>query len=143
MDLGFTSDDDYLVSVSHDSTMRIWDPKLGEEIYSRRIGARRIGPRPRADLRLQPRGDVAAAAPPPRRRPTARVSPRSARSTAESDSAGETLTLWDIGATRPTTRAAVAAPAEDALEGLDARMELARSLLVEPRILKDQLPGCR
>ena len=39
MDLGFTGDDDYLVSVSHDSTMRIWDPKLGEEIYSRRIAA--------------------------------------------------------------------------------------------------------
>ena len=62
---------------------------------------------------------------------------------AESDSAGETLTLWDIGATRLATRAAVAAPAEDVLEGLDARMELARSLLVEPRVLKDQLPGCR
>jgi hypothetical protein len=65
------------------------------------------------------------------------------REHAESDSAGETLTLWDIGATRSTTRPTVPAPADDVLEGLDARMALARSLLVEPRILKDQLPGCR
>ena len=62
---------------------------------------------------------------------------------AEGDAPGETLTLWDVGSTRLGTRAAGAAGAEDVLEGLDARMELARSLLVEPRLLKDQLPGCR
>jgi len=62
---------------------------------------------------------------------------------AESDSAGETLTLWDIGSTRSAARAAASAPAEDGLDGLDARLQLARSLRVEPAILKDQLPRCR
>jgi hypothetical protein len=62
---------------------------------------------------------------------------------AETDSPGETLTLWDIGSTRLTTRPAEGAPAEDVLEDLDALMELARSLRIEPRVLKDQLPGCR
>ena len=142
MDLGYTSDDDYLVSVSHDSTMRIWDPKLGEEIYSRRIGRAGSGPGRGPSyvfnrVAMSPPG--AAPATPADRTRVATVG----QEQAESDSAGETLTLWDIGATRPTTRAPVAAPAEDALEGLDARMALARSLLVEPRILKDQLPGCR
>jgi hypothetical protein len=61
---------------------------------------------------------------------------------AETDSPGETLTLWDIGSTRLTTRPA-GALAEDVLEGPDARMGLARSLRVEPRVLKDQLPHCR
>ena len=128
MDLGFTSDDAYLVSVSHDSTMRIWDPRLGEEIYSRRIG--RAGPGPGRGptydfnrVAMAPLG--AAAATTAHRTRVATVG----QEHAETDSPGETLTLWDIGSTR--------------LEGPDARVELARSLRVEPRVLKDQLPHCR
>jgi len=122
--------------------MRVWDPKLGEEIYSRRIGRAGSGPGrgPTYDFNrvaMSPPG--AAPATPAGRTRVATVG----QEHAESDSAGETMTLWDVGATRLYTRAAGAAPAEDVLEGLDARMALARSLLVEPRILKDQLPGCR
>jgi len=141
MDLGFTSDDAYLVSVSHDSTMRVWDPRLGDEIYSRRIGRPGSGPGrgPTYDFNRVAMSPARAAAAAGDRTRVATVG----QEHAESDSAGETLTLWDIGSTRPTARAAASAPAEDGLDGLDARLELARSLRVEPAILKDQLPRCR
>jgi hypothetical protein len=121
--------------------MRVWDPKLGEEIYSRRIGRPGSGPGrgPTYDFNgvaMSPAGAPPAAGD---RTRVATVG----QEHAEGDSAGETLTLWDIGSTRPASRPAASAPAEEALEGLDARLELARTLRVEPAILKDQLPRCR
>jgi hypothetical protein len=109
MDLGFTSDDDYLVSVSHDSTMRIWDRSSERRSTRGASGAPGRGPGrgPTYDFNrvaMSPRAPPATPA-------DARVSPRSARARRER-LGGRTLTLWDIGRPRLSTGAAVAAPAD-------------------------------
>jgi WD40 repeat protein len=142
--LGFTRGDSYLVSVSHDSSIRVWDPKQsGEEVYSRRIGLR-SGPSrgPAFDFNgLAIAAAGAASTPAAARTLIATVGAEQG----DGDAPAETLTLWDIGATRTATArpAAAATAPEDALEGIGDRLERARALQVEPRVLKDQVPGCR
>jgi hypothetical protein len=142
--LGFTRGDGYLVSVGHDSSIRIWDPKQsGEELYSRRIGIR-SGPNrgPAYDfngLAIAAAGALGSA-PADARTPIATVGAEQG----EGDSSGETLTLWDVGAPGAAgPRPSGAAAQEDVLAGLPERLDRARALQVEPRVLNDQVPGCR
>ena len=128
MDLGFTGDDDY----PRVGEPRQHDADLGSS--SERRSTRGASGAPGRSPGRAGRPTTSTAWRCRRRAPPRDAGqPRACRhgrpGHAESDSAGETLTLWDIGATRLSTRAAVTAPA-DALEGLDVRMALARSLLV-------------
>jgi hypothetical protein len=143
MDIGFTSDDAYLVSVSHDSTIRLWDPRVErDELFSRRVTRSSSNRTLAYDLsRL-------ALAPP---RPTAsRGSPARTRIATigaereEGESVGDTLMVWDLASRADADMLKAltgGAPAVD-LNLLPDRLSLARALRVEPKLLDEQLPRC-
>jgi conflict system STAND superfamily ATPase/WD40 domain-containing protein len=143
MDLGFTSDGAYLVSVSHDSTIKLWDPRAErDELFSRRMTRSVSG-------RTVAYNFSRVATAPPRASTSAGSSDRTRIATVGADREGgdslaETLTLWDIATRDDANRLRAltgGAQAEDAGR-LPALLSLARKLQVEPAI-RDPLPGCR
>ena len=58
---------------------------------------------------------------------------------------GETLTLWDVAprTEMDTLRAVTGATQDMDLSQLPGLLQRARELSVEPKILQNQLPGCR
>jgi WD40 repeat protein len=149
MALGFTSDDAYLVSVSHDSTIKLWDPRVErDELFSRRMT------RPASGRVLGYDFSRLATAPLPSTATstsTASGSPERTRIATvgaereEGESTGETLTLWDLAARdRAEYLRGLPSGAQPVdLSAVAERLRLARELRVEPKLLKDQLPVCR
>jgi hypothetical protein len=141
MDIGFTGDDAYLVSVSHDSTIKLWDPKTEDEPFSRRMARSVAGSGVAYNfsrLATAPGGPSSLKGPGARTR-IATVGHE------ESDAIGEPVTLWDL-ASRATADELKKLPGGAQpvdLTMIPGRLKLAREIRVEPMQLKDQLPGCR
>jgi len=143
MDLGFTSDGAYLVSVSHDGTIKLWDPRAErDELFSRRMTRSASG-------RIAAYNFSRVATAPPHASTSAGSSPRTRIATVGADREGddslpETLALWDIASRTDANRLRAltgGAQAEDP-EHLPGLLSLARELQIEPTI-RDPLPGCR
>jgi WD40 repeat protein len=158
MDLGFTSDSAYLVSVSHDSTLKLWDPREeGDELVSRRLtrlgagrggyqfgGVSTTGPAaPRSGTHL---GGVSTTGPAAPRSGTHRTRVATVGAEREEDDRpGETLMLWDVAsrAEADGLRALTGGAKGDDRGSLPRLLSLARELQVMPAIRKDQVPVCR
>jgi len=143
MDLGFTSDGAYLVSVSHDSTIKLWDPRAErDELFSRRMTRSGAG-------RIAAYNFSRVATVPPNASTSAGSSHRTRIATVGADreggdAPGETLALWDIASRDDANRLRAltgSAQAEEP-ERLPALLSLARKLQIEPTI-RDPLPDCR
>jgi hypothetical protein len=141
--LAFTSDGDYLVSVSLDSTIKLWDPLVErDEVFSRWVARYVSGRAVRHGF-----GGVATARPAGSASSRARV--RALVATVGADQtdgdSGGVLTLWDVAA-RPEADAARALRGTGRAEGpgrVPDQLRLAGELRTEPAILTDQSPTCR
>jgi WD40 repeat protein len=141
-DLGFTSDDAYLVSVSQDGTIRLWDPDVeAGESFSRRM-SRSIGGVTAAyrfnRLAIAPM----AALPASGSSDGTRVATLGGE-LEEDDTTSETLTLWDVAARSRADELKQLPRQNPGVKRLPQMLRLARELQVKPRIMKDPLPGCR
>jgi WD40 repeat protein len=134
-DFVFTDDGDYLVSVSHDGTIRLWDPRKGEEAFNRRVARydfnRVTTARPGSSRGASDRAHIATIG----------------TASGEGDAAAGTLTLWDVASRKEAEElkdpGAPVRPHEDEGGRLRDLLQRARDLRIEPLSRKDQVPGCR
>jgi hypothetical protein len=142
-DLAFTSDGDYLVSVSLDSTIKLWDPLVErDEVFSRWVARYVSGRAVRYGF-----SRVATARPAGSASSGARVRTLVATVGAEQadGDSGGALTLWDVAA-RLDADAARALRGGGRAEGpgrLQDLLRLAGELRTEPPILTQEAPTCR
>ena len=141
-DFAFTRGGDYLVSVSYDGSIKLWDPVKGDELFTRRLviydSDRKVV---RYDLKrvATPRSPASAHAGAPGRIPIATLGARE-----QDDLGGESMTLWDLaprGWTDDLNRRTPQAPAELRDQGQEL-LQRARRLQREPLIRADQVPDC-
>jgi energy-coupling factor transporter ATP-binding protein EcfA2 len=141
--LAFAGDGDYLVSVSLDSTIKLWDPLVErDETFSRWVARYDSGRAVRHGL-----GGVATVRPVRSASPGSRARALVATVGAEQTDAGSNgaLTLWDVAA-RPEADAVRALRGPGRAVGsrpVPDLLRLARELRIEPAILTSQSPACR
>ena len=141
-DFAFTRGGDYLVSVSDDGSIKLWDPVKGDELFTRRLviydSDRKMV---RYDLKRVAtlRSPASAHAGAPGRIPIATLG-----APEQDDLGGESMTLWDLaprGWTDDLNRRTAQAPAALRDQGQEL-LQRARRLQRKPLIRADQVPDC-
>jgi WD40 repeat protein len=139
-DFAFTDDGDYLVSVSHDGSMRLWDPRpqddqARDDRTQRRVGRYRFN-------------HVAAvrSGPPASRGPQHRTHVATIGVEPEpDDSPTDTLILWNIASRAQADKLKALTGGKATEDPTHARdlLKLARERRSDPPSMKDQRPSCR
>lgn len=146
-DFVFTDDGGYLISVSHDGTIRLWDPRTTEEVSNRRMArydsTRRLV-RYQFNRVAVARSDAMASRGPEHGIRIATIATLADADPEPGDAPAETLAVWDI-AFREEADMLKGLPGERPTSDprrAESLLRLARSRRLYPLIRGDQVPSC-